>query len=307
MKATQLLNISPQIGSMNGGKVELTSATITDSCTLVLKIPGLHFILTFLDHSVGVPTQLVKRNGFSQSLEKKISLGNLAFDVDSIEESKKSTLNKIVMIQDEGEIIFVPSGWYHQVCNLEDTISINHNWFNGCNIETVYHNLILELRKVENEISDCKEENNVLDWNKLCQDVLRNSYGMNLVDLMNLLNYILKKRVQMLNCEEGEIKNSVIFDGYLLGRNHAQFDVIKVKEITLYLRSDFEKLIMLEESNICQNMIEQCDMFEFVEQKFLKITNQESKDSDSQAHMCQAEPGQLWSVPGVQCVQHGQS
>ena len=29
MKATQLLNISPQIGSMNGGKVELTSATIT--------------------------------------------------------------------------------------------------------------------------------------------------------------------------------------------------------------------------------------------------------------------------------------
>jgi len=193
------------------------------------------------------------------------NLGNLAFDVDSIEESKKSTLNKIVMIQDEGEIIFVPSGWYHQVCNLEDTISINHNWFNGCNIETVYHNLILELRKVENEISDCKEENNVLDWNKLCQDVLRNSYGMNLVDLMNLLNYILKKRVQMLNCEEGEIKNSVIFDGYLLGRNHAQFDVIKVKEITLYLRSDFEKLIMLEESNICQNMIEQCDMFEFVE------------------------------------------
>ena len=130
---------------------------------------------------------------------------------------------------------------------------------------------------------------------------------MNLVDLMNLLNYILKKRVQMLNCEEGEIKNSVIFDGYLLGRNHAQFDVIKVKEITLYLRSDFEKLIMLEESNICQNMIEQCDMFEFVEQNFLKITNQESKDSDSQAYMCQAEPGQLWSVPGVQCVQHGQS
>ena len=30
----------------------------------------------------------------------------------------------------------------------------------------------------------------------------------------------------------------------------------------------------------------------------MKITNQESKDSDSQAHMGQAEPGQLWSVPG---------
>ena len=25
-------------------------------------------------------------------------------------------------------LLFVPSAWYHQVENLEDTISINHNW-----------------------------------------------------------------------------------------------------------------------------------------------------------------------------------
>lgn len=69
--------------------------------------------------------------------------------------------------QDQNEIIFVPSGWYHQVYNLvwlvtfhyelyrdfnvlyigvcdkwfywlqEDTISINHNWFNAYNVSWV--------------------------------------------------------------------------------------------------------------------------------------------------------------------------
>lgn len=29
--------------------------------------------------------------------------------------------------QQPGEILFVPSAWYHQVDNVTDTISINHN------------------------------------------------------------------------------------------------------------------------------------------------------------------------------------
>jgi hypothetical protein len=40
----------------------------------------------------------------------------------------------IEVIQEAGEVIFVPSGWHHSVENLDDTISINHNWFNGFNI-----------------------------------------------------------------------------------------------------------------------------------------------------------------------------
>ena len=30
--------------------------------------------------------------------------------------------------------MFVPSGWYHEVYNMQDTISINHNWLNCCNL-----------------------------------------------------------------------------------------------------------------------------------------------------------------------------
>lgn len=44
----------------------------------------------------------------------------------------------IVVKQEAGDAIFVPSGWHHQVHNLEPTISINHNWCNGFNIEAVW-------------------------------------------------------------------------------------------------------------------------------------------------------------------------
>ena len=33
--------------------------------------------------------------------------------------------------QSAGECLFVPSEWHHFVLNLNDTLSVNHNWFNG--------------------------------------------------------------------------------------------------------------------------------------------------------------------------------
>ena len=52
------------------------------------------------------------------------------------------------VIQETGDVIFVPSGWHHQVLNLEDTFSINHNWFNGANVGKIFD----ELKK---GIQDC--------------------------------------------------------------------------------------------------------------------------------------------------------
>lgn len=40
----------------------------------------------------------------------------------------------IEFVQKPGEIVFVPSGWWHQVENLTDALSVNHNWLNGANI-----------------------------------------------------------------------------------------------------------------------------------------------------------------------------
>jgi hypothetical protein len=103
--------------------------------------------------------------------------GHLVFDVNSEElkdPSKYPNYNRLKhrfeVIQSAGEIIFVPSGWHHQVYNMEDTISINHNWLNGCNVDISWEYIKQGLRDVENEIRDVREEK-IKDktWYQDCQ------------------------------------------------------------------------------------------------------------------------------------------
>ena len=42
----------------------------------------------------------------------------------------------------------MPSGWYHEVENLEPTLSINHNWTNGFGLLAMWTFLASELAAV---------------------------------------------------------------------------------------------------------------------------------------------------------------
>ncbi|KAL5146254.1 JmjC domain-containing protein 4 [Glycine soja] len=79
---------------------------------------------------------------------KQMNMKNCVYNIfDEVSNSKFPGFRKLVCMcvlaiwlectEDAGEIIFVPSGWYHQFHNLEDTISINHNWFNAYNLSWV--------------------------------------------------------------------------------------------------------------------------------------------------------------------------
>lgn len=81
--------------------------------------------------------------------------------------------------QEENEVIFVPSGWYHQVHNLEDTISINHNWFNGYNLSWVWDLLLKDYNEASEYIEDLKGCD---DFEELCQRNLAANTGMNFYD-----------------------------------------------------------------------------------------------------------------------------
>lgn len=80
--------------------------------------------------------------------------------------------NPVEIIQEVGEAIFVPAGWYHMVENMGPlcpnnakqtplyanvTLSLNHNWINGFNIRESWRFLLRELHSVRREMWDFLE------------------------------------------------------------------------------------------------------------------------------------------------------
>ncbi|XP_022250486.1 jmjC domain-containing protein 4-like isoform X2 [Limulus polyphemus] len=121
--------------------------------------------------------------------------GEMAYDISSPLLKDKNCYPKasklqrigIEIIQEAGEVVFVPSGWFHQVWNLEDTISINHNWMNGFNLHLIWKNLFQALNSVEKEISDCKD---MEGWSDHCQVVLKAHHGMNFKEFVEMLDCV---------------------------------------------------------------------------------------------------------------------
>ncbi|SCV67066.1 BQ2448_5712 [Microbotryum intermedium] len=93
----------------------------------------------------------------------------------------------MVFVQEEGETLFVPSGWHHHVTNLSHpTISLNHNWINAHNLPAAYWSLAREASLCAQSISDVKEllqHHNKVDWRprwaECVSDLLSQSAGWN--------------------------------------------------------------------------------------------------------------------------------
>lgn len=130
--------------------------------------------------------------------------GKLPFDVKPNLDSPgfRETMEVIQVTQDAGQVIFVPSGWIHQVLNTKDTISINHNWFNASNIAFIWESLKQALIQTQKELEDLRPkrqrsenlsswEENLSSWEKECQNLLRLHHGMNCSDFCDILRMVL--------------------------------------------------------------------------------------------------------------------
>lgn len=104
--------------------------------------------------------------------------------------SELQSMNGLEVIQNSGEIIYIPSGYIHQVINTEDTISINHNWFNATNINIIFDNIVNALNEVENELKDLKTIIDSNEWSNECQTLLKLHFGMNLNEFFDCLRFI---------------------------------------------------------------------------------------------------------------------
>ncbi|XP_069503184.1 2-oxoglutarate and iron-dependent oxygenase JMJD4 [Ambystoma mexicanum] len=180
--------------------------------------------------------------------------GNLPYDVtspdlqdSSIYPSFRQSVQPIEVIQEDGEMIFVPSGWHHQVYNLEDTISINHNWVNGCNVSIMWHFLQVELEAVEQEIIEWKETMD--DWHLHCQIIMKSCTGIDYKEFYTFLKTIAENRIQVLQNplkNKGEAFPLISSEpaSSNLGPYHAVFDLQRVVDViaALLTNLDFRKL-----------------------------------------------------------------
>ncbi|KAJ2893336.1 High affinity Ca2+/Mn2+ P-type ATPase-like protein, partial [Coemansia aciculifera] len=99
-------------------------------------------------------------------------------------------LKKFDVVQGPGETMFVPAGWWHQVRNLEDTISINHNWANEFNLQAMYERLRHDLEDVRRALSDVTAMDGFEDH---VQVVLKANSGMDFDGFFAFVEYTAKR------------------------------------------------------------------------------------------------------------------
>lgn len=127
---------------------------------------------------------------------------------------KYGNIPYLEVIQERGDGIFVPSGWHHQVFNLHDTISINHNFINSCNIEKVWNSLQSNMKDVEKEIEEFKDSS---EYANQCQLILKSIFGMDFKIFIKLIMHIADKRMNKVSF--------TVFDCYKFGHNHVMYDL----------------------------------------------------------------------------------
>ncbi|CAF2104237.1 unnamed protein product [Rotaria magnacalcarata] len=103
--------------------------------------------------------------------------------------------HSIEFIQEPGDILFVPSEWYHDVTNIGFTISINHNWFNAFNILRIWKHLCATLEDIEHRIEDCRSVMSDT-WHVHCQLILQANEGLNFASLYKLLYIVAQRRMK---------------------------------------------------------------------------------------------------------------
>lgn len=109
--------------------------------------------------------------------------------------------NPIIIEQDVNEVIFIPSGWYHMVENINSltpniTISLNHNWFNSYSLHLSWiyllnqHHLVcheIEMFYPNNSISSLDMCMSLEEWYQHSQFLLGLQAGMNLLEFISLI------------------------------------------------------------------------------------------------------------------------
>jgi len=93
------------------------------------------------------------------------------------------------IVQEEGEIMFVPSGWHHQVHNIDDCISINHNWLNGCCIGRVWEYVKGRWEATKAVICHLEEAMDAIEFAQCCSKIMGADIGLTPAEFVAMLAF----------------------------------------------------------------------------------------------------------------------
>lgn len=183
----------------------------------------------------------LKRWIFLPELEERQLLDNnqrLPFFIDS-DELLARNIPHYDELQGPNEAVFVPSGWFHQVWNLEDTISVNHNWFNGAQVEKIWEALRINLGYVIEELASWGDE--VEESEEHCQVMLKASFGMNYTEFIDILEFIFHRRLNGIAGSSGEHsgKDYILFD---MDRIHSLAESMLGEDDERFTQNDLQRL-----------------------------------------------------------------
>lgn len=100
------------------------------------------------------------------------------------------------VVQRPGEIIFVPSGWYHAVENLEDSLSLNVNWIDSASLQRSWNYLLKEYRIAEHFIEDLRPLTSPAEFAALVDRNAKLQCGMSKTDFLEMVRVVMNLKTE---------------------------------------------------------------------------------------------------------------
>ncbi|EFJ51911.1 hypothetical protein VOLCADRAFT_56346 [Volvox carteri f. nagariensis] len=114
----------------------------------------------------------------------------------------------LLRAQEEGDAVFVPSGWHHCVENLHDTLSLNHNWLNGHNCHWTWALLRQQYVDAAEAIEDCRQLCSPDEFEGLVQSNLAANMGLNWHGFVDLLGCTVRSALASLCAARGGLSDA---------------------------------------------------------------------------------------------------
>ncbi|CAI0398494.1 unnamed protein product [Linum tenue] len=121
----------------------------------------------------------------------------------------------------------------------EDTISINHNWFNGHNLSWVFDLLLRDYKEAQEYIEDIRDISD--DFEGLCQRNLAANTGMNFVDFSNFLLRLFLANLAQVFHQYTDSKTSSVSSSSQLTQ-HFTFNLSAIRRIVVKVEESMDGL-----------------------------------------------------------------